>query len=448
MKEPIQLKRSLTLFQLVFLGLAWTMPLNVFINYGIPNEVSGGQLPLAYLIAFIAISFTAISYGTMAKIYSSSGSAYTFAKKSFHPIVGYFVGWTLLLDYAFNPIVASLLFGMYLNTQFPSIPFYYFTIGFIILIATISCLGITISAFISKISVIFQVLFILVFCGLCILYVSNTLSLNNTVLAPLWEDNLSLSSLFAGAALLCFTFLGFDSVSILAEEAINPKRNVPRAMITIILLLGGLYTLTTYLGKTVHPSLNFDHTDTAGLEIMQMIGGNLLQSVFITVLILGLLTGGLDTVSSITRLLFAMGRDEILPKRTFAYLHPTFRTPVFNIILVCIVCLISLFISLENALNFISFGALIGFGFVNLSVIRQYFLRGSIKSAREIVRYLICPGIGFCFILWLFLSLSLAAFILGGVWIFIGVIYILIKTKGFSRNIPLYVESNSAPNSN
>lgn len=96
------LAKTLKLHQVVFMGLAWMTPMIFFTVYGVAFEAADGMMTPAYLIAFIAIFFTAFSYSRMVKAYPISGSAYTYTKKSIHPKVGFLVGWALLLDYVFS----------------------------------------------------------------------------------------------------------------------------------------------------------------------------------------------------------------------------------------------------------------------------------------------------------------------------------------------------------
>ena len=121
MTNEVELRKSLTLFQVVFLGLAWMTPMIYFPYTGSLTRLTW-NVNASLSLAFLAIVFTAYSYGVMARVFPASGSAYTYAKKSIHPYLGFLVGWALLLDYLFSPIIACLTFGIYIHAQFPSIP--------------------------------------------------------------------------------------------------------------------------------------------------------------------------------------------------------------------------------------------------------------------------------------------------------------------------------------
>ena len=135
-----------------------------------------------------------------------------------------------------------------------------------------------------------------------------------------------------------------------------------------------MYFATAYLIQQMYPSFTFTHMDAAGFELMQIIGGGTLASIFTFVVIFSVLAQGMSSMTTVSRLLFVMGRSSLLPRK-FSSVHPKFRTPVFNIVLVSVISLAALFISLETAIMFVSFGALTAFLFVNLSVICHYIIR-------------------------------------------------------------------------
>lgn len=428
MTTQVTLKKSLSLFQVVYMGLAWMTPMIYFSIYGIAYENSHGMLTQAYLLAFIAIFFTAYSYGVMSKAYPTSGSAYTYTTKSIHPYLGFLVGWALLLDYFFSPIIACLTFGIYLHAQFPSIPAYVWIIGLNVVLAIVNTIGIKFSANISKLFVWIQILFIAVFC----FFLFRNLTGDVHPMGLFLQNDVPFSTILAGASIICFSFLGFDTVTTMSEETVDSHKTIPRAIMIIILTASVLYLVPSVLTQLIYPHLTFVHVDAAGFEIVQLVGGAALSSVFITVLILAIFTQGLSSVTSVSRLLYVMGRDSTLPKRVFGFLHPKFNTPVINIVIVSCVSLLALVISLDNAVKFVNFGALTAFFFVNVSVIAQKYIKENQRSAKATFLYLLLPLIGAGFIGYLLSLLDHDALWMGGVWLIIGVVYHLIRKKSAS----------------
>ncbi|KAA8998774.1 amino acid permease [Paenibacillus spiritus] len=425
MSENLTLKRNLSLSHVVTMGLAWMSPMIFFTSFGVLHDGSHGQLLAAYMLAFIAIVFTASSYGQMSRAFPVSGSAYTYVSRSMNPFIGFLVGWAVLLDYIFSCIIAVLMFGINLHAQFPAVPSSVWIVLLTIVVMGINIAGIKESANISKVFVLMQILFI---AGFCALLVYKALQGGMTGgLNPLAAgEGVSFSSILAGASLVCFSFLGFDSITTMAEETRDPSRTIPRAIMIIVLLAGLMYFATAYLIQQMYPNFAFGHMDSAGFELMQSIGGSVLASIFTFVIIFSILSQGMSSMTTVTRLLFVMGRTSLLPK-PFASLHPKFRTPVFNIILASLISLSALFISLDTAIKFVNFGALTAFLFVNLSVISHYIIRRRQRSPRDLLIRLVCPLFGSGFVLYLITLLDTGSLVLGGGWLLAGLAFYALR---------------------
>lgn len=133
-----------------------------------------------------------------------------------------------------------------------------------------------------------------------------------------------------------------------------------------------------------------------------------------------------------------MGRDGVLPKQVFGYIHPKFRTPVVNIVLVGMIALLGIILNLSTVISFINFGALTAFLFVNISVISQFYVRNKKRSFADSIRYLLLTLIGAGFIIWLWSYANKNSLILGFSWTFLGVLYLAYLTKFFKKDLPNY----------
>lgn len=138
-----QLVKTLTLIQVVMMGLAYLQPMTVFDTFGLVSLKTDGHVPSSYIIALIAILFTALSYGKLVKRFPSAGSAYTYAQKSMSPHLGFMVGWSSLLDYLFMPMINILLAKIYLEAIFPAVAPWIFVVGLVFLM-TILIYGVSI----------------------------------------------------------------------------------------------------------------------------------------------------------------------------------------------------------------------------------------------------------------------------------------------------------------
>lgn len=436
--QDVKLKRSLTVFPLVLFGLAYMAPTTVFTGYGIVAEITKGMVPAAYIVALIGMLFTAYSYGQMVKAYPVAGSAYTYTQKALNPHIGFLIGWAILLDYLFLPMINGLLIAIYLNSYFPSVPFSIWLIAFLILITTVNVIGVKIATKMNFLLIASQFLIIAIFIFLSIKGLLNGIGSGTLFMSsPFVNGDISLSLVLAGSSILCLSFLGFDSVTTFSEETINPKKVIPKAIFLVVLIGGGLFVTISYLIHLVYPNYqSFKNPDSAALEIAVYVGGNLFQSIFLAGCIIGTLASGLSSQASVSRLLYAMGRDGVLPKQIFGHLHPKFRTPTYNIILVGIFALSALFVNLVTASSFINFGALVAFTFVNFSVISHYFIRKKQRRGINTLKYLFFPLIGSGFTVWLWSSLDSKALLLGIGWLGIGFIMLISTTKMFSKRPP------------
>jgi putrescine importer len=259
-------------------------------------------------------------------------------------------------------------------------------------------------------------------------------------LTPFMGEHMSINAVFSGAALICFCFLGFDAVTTMAEETIDAKKTIPKAIFLIVIIAVAMYTAISYLTEIAYPGFTFTNPDNAAYNLVQLVGGNLLSSVFIMVLIVATFTQGVSSVTSISRFLYALGKESILPGKIFTSIHPKYKTPVANIVLVAVVSMAAVFINLDTAVMFVSFGALTAFIFVNLSVIAHYYVKLKKRSLKESFVYLLFPLVGASFIGWLLTLLDKHTLTAGVIWVAVGFIYLFVKsewTKARERKMAL-----------
>jgi amino acid transporter len=409
----------------VLFGLAYMAPLIVLGTYGIVADTTHGTVPTAYLLALAAMLFTAASYGKMAAAYPVAGSAYTYVRKAIDSRVGFLVGWAVLLDYFFLPMVIWLIGGAYLSAQFPGVPSWLWLVTFILLTTVLNVLGIKVAAKANFVLMAFQILVIAFF---VVLSLKQVLSDGHSLVSatPFGHAGSSFSSVSAGAALAAYSFLGFDAVTTLTEETIEPRKTIPRAILLTALIGGGIFLVLAYSTQLVHPGSTFDDQSSAAFEIAKTIGGTLFSSFFLAGLVVAQFASGIAAQASASRLMYAMGRDGVLPKRIFGYLQPRLQTPMFGIVLVGIVGLVALTLDVSTSTSFINFGAFTAFTFVNLSVIARW-----IRERGPAVTNLLFPLIGAAVDVWLLFHLDGIAVTFGLIWLGIGIVYLTYLTKFF-----------------
>lgn len=431
-----RLQRTLSLGAVVLFGIAYMTPIIVLGTFGILAQSTAGMVPAAYLAALVAMFFTAMSYGRMASAFPVAGSAYSYVRKAISPKLGFIAGWAVLLDYLFLPMAIWLIGAAYLNSAFPAVPQWIWVLAFIGITSAINIVGLKLANGINAMLMLVQFLVLIAFVALCVHYVGGDASTPLWSIKPFFNGDMQMPLIMSGAAIACYSFLGFDAVSTLTEETRDPRRTIPRAIMLITLIGGLIFVGVSYFVQIAHPSFQFESVDSAAYEIARNIGGDLFVSIFLIGLIVGQFASGLSAQASGSRLLYAMGRDGVLPKSFFGILHERFGTPINSILLCAVVALLALKLDVTTSTSFINFGAFLAFSLVNLSVIFHYWIGGDKKGLREFVLFLMFPFIGLAADLWLMVSLDHLAVYLGLSWLAIGVLYLAVLTGGFRRQPP------------
>ncbi|MDR0192030.1 APC family permease [Pseudomonas yamanorum] len=431
-----RLQRTLSLGSVVLFGIAYMTPIIVLGTFGILAQSTAGMVPAAYLAALVAMFFSAMSYGRMASAFPVAGSAYSYVRKAISPKLGFIAGWAVLLDYLFLPMAIWLIGAAYLHSAFPAVPQWVWVLAFIGVTSVINIIGLKLANGINALLMLVQFLVLIAFVALCIHYIGGDASKPLWTITPFFNGQMQMPLIMSGAAIACYSFLGFDAVSTLTEETRDPRRTIPRAIMLITLIGGLIFVGVSYFVQIAHPSFEFTDVDSAAYEIARNIGGDLFVSIFLIGLIVGQFASGLSAQASGSRLLFAMGRDGVLPKSFFGTLHARFGTPVNSILLCAVVALLALRLDVTTSTSFINFGAFLAFSLVNLSVIFHYWIGAKRRGLRELVLFLVFPTIGLVADLWLMVSLDHLAIYLGLSWLAIGLVYLGFLTRGFSQQPP------------
>jgi len=437
--EKVELKRVLGLGSLVFYGVAFMIPLAFFTTYGIVSVATHGMVSLTYVIATLAMVFTAYSYCRMSLAYPQAGSVYNYTTKSFNPYFGFLAGWIIVLGYMFLPMLNYLASAIFLSAAFPEIPFWVWVVIFVTIVTAANYFGIQVADIFNKAVIIFQIIFLVGLAFILIRFILNgggigTLFDFNSFFNRMEfaKEGVGFGALAAGAALVCLAFLGFDGIATLGEEAINPTKNIPRAIMISCVGAGSLFIFFTYLLQLAWPTAWTELTDVDGMAyyIITSLAGQLMGYFFVAGYVVGCIAASVSAVASASRVLYSMGRDGLLPTKFFGYIHPKYKTPSNNVILMAMFGFTALFFSLSIAASLINFGALLGFTIVNITVIKHYYIN---MKDKNIVRHLIVPLIGAAYCMVMLINLNGTSLIFGLIWVAIGFIYLLATTKGFKE---------------
>lgn len=438
----VKLKRTLTLPLIIMFGLAYLAPTVVFNYYGLFTPSTGGMYTLSLCITAVVMILTAYSYTQMVKAYPSAGSAYTYVNKSVQPHIGFLSGWLMLVDYLLLPMICYLLLGVYINEYFPGIPVWISVVVIAALGMIINIIGIKTASIIDTVITCAAIGFTVLFVICVIKYVSGGGGAG-TFFDPLAfynPETFHMKGTLAASAVLCASFVGFDAVTTLAEEAKEPEKVMGKAIMGVVIGAGVIFAIVAYFSQLAWPDAytGIKDPNTGIFELYPHIGMGWLGTVFFIVDNCGSFVCALAGMGAVSRILYGMGRDNILPKKFFGKLSPRFQTPVNNIVLTTIIAMTAIFYSdnVMGAASLVSFGAVCGFIMVNYSVISHYIIRGKERGAANMFKHLIVPGLGALSLLVVFYFIEKPAKILGLIWLGIGIIYLAVKTKGFKELPP------------
>ncbi len=436
-----ELKRELSLGSLVFFGLAYINIIGAFTMYGIATNMTKGMFALAFLIAAISMGFTAFSYAKMSAAFPIAGSSYSYTQRSISPYAGFMVGWIIMLDYILLPITNFLLIGIYMEILIPSVPSWAWSLIAIILITLLNIKGVKLAANSDAVITIVNATFLLAFFLFMCKWLlegngeATFFSINGFINAEAIADSkIGWAAVLQATSVLCLCFLGFDAITTFAEEAIEPEKNIGRAIIIACLGAGGLFVTIAYFSQLSWPDayLHLKSPDTGATELIELVAGTFMSYLFTALFMLGCIGSGIASQSSGARLLFVMGRDGGLPK-ILGKVNEKTQTPIISIMAIALVSCISMFTDLFSIASVINFGGLIAFTMVNICVIKHYYLKGKMREGYNIIKYLIAPGIGAIISITIWINLDAIAHILGGIWTVTGFVILAIQTKGFKK---------------
>lgn len=429
-----RLKPVLGLKDLVIYGIVAITPSAPVSIFGIVMVSSIGHAIDTLLLAMVAMIFTAISYGRMATLYPSAGSAYAYVGRGLHPHMGFLAGWAMVLDYVLIPVFCVIYGTLAFQRLIPEVPFIVWSALFAGIITLANLRGIKTTARTNEILVGAMGVVLLMFIGFAVRYLFARDGIDGVISSiPFYNpETFDFRAIATTTSFAALTYLGFDSVTTLAEDVKNPKRNVMLAAVLVILFTGFFGSLLIYLGQLVWPDYNtFPKVETAFMDVTQRVGGRALFVAMAVLLIVAHLGAMLAVQAGAARLLFGMGRDNVFPRRVFARLDAK-GTPSYNLWIVGLLAFVGAqFLDMKLTGSLLNFGAFLGFMGVNVAAIWQFFVRPQVGRKRNFFLDLVLPGLGFVFCLGIWIGLPREAMMAGGAWFAVGIGYLLIRTRGF-----------------
>jgi amino acid transporter len=425
-----KLRRALGLWDLILYGVIVIQPTAPMSVFGVLSNRGRGHVVTAILIAMVAMLFTAISYGRMARAYPSAGSAFTYVGQEINPALGYITGWSMVMDYMLNPIICIIWVSQQAHVFAPAIPYWGWAVFMALLFTGLNILGIRTSARINAgLAAGMGVVIAVFFVSAARFIFGHPHGGAAFFTRPFYDPaTFNTGAVLGGTSIAVLTYIGFDGISTLSEEAENPRRNILLATVLTCVVIGILSAFEVYAAQLAWPaSQPFPDETTAFVYAAGRTWAPLFAIVGFT-LVVANFGSGMGAQLGAARLLFGMGRSNALPKSFFGVIEPKRRIPRNNVVFVGVASLIGAFLLDYNlGAQMLNFGALIAFMGVNLAALVRYYVREKQKKLRNLVP----PVLGFAVCLLLWLNLSRTAQIAGSVWMLAGIAFGAWKTRGF-----------------
>lgn len=419
-----ELNRTLSTTDLIIYGLVFMVPIAPWAIFGVVFNASKGMVPLVYLIGLVAMIFTAFSYAQMSKAFPIAGSVYSYVGRGLNPQVGFFAGWTILLDYLLVPTLLYVFAAESMSGIFPGVPKPLWIVVFLAINTTINYIGISFTAVVNRLFLAAELIFVVIFVVMAIVAISRGVNGAAFTTTPLFNADLFTPQLAAAAlSIAVLSFLGFDGIATLSEEAKGGRRAAGAAMITGLLLVALFFVTQTWLAAMLVPGtteFGEDEVNNAFFSIVGSISNSGWQVAFLAMNALAVgIANAVAAQSATSRLLFSMSRDGRLP-RFLSHVNPRTKAPERAILLVAALTLVAglFFVGQINLIAaLVNFGALTAFLLLHLSVIAHYGIR---QRSRNIGLHWVTPVLGFAIIGFVLWNADPLAKIGGLVWLVIG----------------------------
>ncbi|MFD7976907.1 amino acid permease [Streptomyces sp. NPDC059071] len=441
--EGGSLRRSLSMWQLTMISIGATLGTGIFVVLGDAVPKAGPAVTLAFVIAGLTALFSALSYAELAGSIPVAGSSYSYAYATMGELVAWVCGWCLVLEYGVSVAAVAVGWGEYLNELLDG------TIGvtipdalssapgeggiinlpglIVVLLAMVFLLGgARESALVNTIMVVVKIAALALFCAIGFMGFKSG---NYSDFMPLGMAGVS-----AAGASLFFSYIGFDAASTAGEEAKDPKRDLPRAIMLSLIIVTALYVLVAAVAVGAWNWKDFEGSEATLAAIMNDVSG---QTFWGTLLAAGAVISIASVVLTVlygqTRILFAMSRDGLVPK-AFGKVNAKTGTPRLNTVIVSLFCAaLASVIPLGKLVDATSIGTLFAFGLVNIAVIVLRYTRPDMPRTFKVAFGPLFPVLGFGFCAYNMFSLDAVTWVVFGCWMAAGLVFYFLYGMRRSR---------------
>ncbi|GAB7534338.1 APC family permease [Burkholderia sp. 3C] len=421
--------------------MVYMLPIAPFALYGIIANVSGGMVPLVYLVSVVAMMFTARSYQVLSKEFPVAGSAYTYAQNGIGDLAGFLAGWLVFLDYIIAPGLLAVVSAVAMNSLVPEIPRSIWILGFVGLGTVLNLVGVSVTAKVNQAFLVVMLVVLAAFVGAGLIALYSGKGHGGLTLGSLFNIHaFTWAGLGTGILIGSTNFLGFDAITTLGEEVKSEQRHMSSfAGMATLIIIAVLFVLQSWIAADLAPGAKVLSPDSAFYDISAYASGHWLFAM--TSISTAVAFGVPCTIvcqMAIARIIFAMGRDRQLPK-VFSRLSRKSRQPYVANLFVAVVSLV-IALAFQDRLDdlalFQNFGAFSAFILVNLSVIGYFRIK---KKSKDVWNHVILPTIGFVVIIALMVAMRAATLKMGLIWLALGLAYYFVVRYVFGRSVELKI---------
>lgn len=434
-----ELRRGMGLWDVVLYGVLFMVIIAPHSIWGLVQQQGLGMSTLVYLVGFVAIGFTALSYVRMSRRFPIAGSVYSYVQRGLNPHAGFMSGWLILLDYCITPALLYTMVANWGTMLVPNSPWWLWIIVFIAFNTFVNIRGVSLTRGIDFVIFAVEIIAVIAFVALGCNFIMGGGGAGEFNMDPVWQpEKVTFNFLAAGISIAALNFLGFDGISTLAEETEHPEKNIGRGILIALGIIIVCFAVQTYIASLIQPdwaSWSEEHANNAFFYGCQLIGGNIFMNIMLVINIVAVgIANIMNAQLAASRLLYSMGRDKVIPS-IFGTVHPKYKTPWVGSLFIGAVALVLVAVlGMADLATLVNFGALASFIMLNFSVFWFFFIKeGKRKTFGDWVKYLICPWIGIIILAYVFTGFQPITYIMGITWFVIGFIILVVKSKGFKE---------------
>ncbi|MFZ3568427.1 APC family permease [Streptomyces sp. BH097] len=444
--EETALRRSLGFRDLVVYGLLFIAPMAPVGVFGTLDAKSHGAVALVYIVATIAMAFTAFSYAQMVQVAPQAGSVFAYARAGLGKGPGFIAGWMAMLDYVLIPAVAYLFAGIAMNSLVPSVSQWVWTAVAVVVTTLLNLWGVRAAARVGFAVLALEIVVLLVFVVSAVVVLA-TDGPQRDWLSPLTGDGtqgaFALSAVIGAVSVAVLSYLGFDAIASFAEEVTGGSAKVARAVLFCLVFTGVLFVVQTYLVALLEPTSSAQlaaepaKQGSAFYDAVDASVGGWLHDLVAVSKAIGAAFAALAGQAAAGRLLFAMARDRRLPKalsRTYSGVPRVALLLAAVITLVAAVWAASRDDGMDHLVSVVDIGALTAFTLLHASVVGYFAVRRR-GGAVSWWRHLVIPVIGAAITIAVIVEASPTAQVVGAIWLVVGLV-VLAAQRGREPSLP------------